>query len=218
MSFSFDFGWSRLPLAALTFILAVFVTMAQVESASAKPRPTVDSPNGDTCWGDPDTSKDTDPDSLIISCCYDDGCWVCGISPLPGDACEWEQASRTDGNTGPITINPGGGRPLPGWLDAPDGNLSVSPGEGRRIVNICMAFDDHRLRVSSPNATLLQCCSRDLNYCVECPQTMNGACGIGGFKNDWANRIDGIAIRTTREREDEEKEPQCDGSYCGPLF
>jgi hypothetical protein len=100
-------------------VVAVFLTLVLLSSADGKPRPTVDEPNGDTCMGDPTTDKNCGGGNdvgAICYCCYDDGCWVCGNTPLPGDECVWDPAYRTQMETAPQTeppsISPEGGRPI----------------------------------------------------------------------------------------------------------
>jgi hypothetical protein len=96
-----------------TAATAVLVSLASAPSL-AKPRPTVDNPNGDDCFNDPDTDKGVG--SAIAYCCYDDGCWICGVTPLPGDVCTWDPAYRFvqgQGLLGPLTINPGPSTPIP---------------------------------------------------------------------------------------------------------
>ena len=88
------------------------LSLALAASAEAKPRPTVDAPNGDDCFNDPSTDKNT-PEcdgGAVCYCCYDDGCWVCGTTPLPGDSCVWDPAYRPKGTSKPTdapTISPG---------------------------------------------------------------------------------------------------------------
>jgi hypothetical protein len=77
-----------LTLAVLGAALAMLLTVP----AEARPRPTVDNPNGDDCFNDPGTDKGTN--SAIAYCCYDDGCYICGVTPLPGDACVWDGKYR----------------------------------------------------------------------------------------------------------------------------
>jgi hypothetical protein len=80
--------------------------------------------------------------------------------------------------------------PTPPGVPIPYPN-SMPPKDSLPIVQACLAARDHRTRISVPNALLLQCCSADLDYCVECHQDMQSACGVGPFSNDWANRVDG---------------------------
>ena len=97
-------------------VLAGAVLMLVLASpAEAKPRPTVDDPGGDTCFNDPSTDKNCGSveAGAICYCCYDDGCWICGTTPMPGDECVWDPAYRS-GN-------------LPGA-----GQLSIGPGKGKR--------------------------------------------------------------------------------------
>ena len=99
--------WLR-RLAVFT-VLAVGAALALGTVASeARPRPTVDNPNGDDCFNDPTTDKGVN--SAIAYCCYDDGCWICGTTPLPGDACVWDGKYRfikDRGLWGPLIIGPG---------------------------------------------------------------------------------------------------------------
>ena len=90
------------------------LTLALSSSAESKPRPTVDSKNGDTCFADPTTDKNcggSGDAGAICYCCYDDGCWICGTTPLPGDECVWDPAYRTQigppPETGPLSPQSG---------------------------------------------------------------------------------------------------------------
>jgi len=89
------------------------MTALSIEAPQAKPRPTVDEANGDTCWTDPTTDKDIPTDGgRIMSCCYDDGCWICGVDVGPADDCVWEQKAMVGGRGLPelnqnLTISPG---------------------------------------------------------------------------------------------------------------
>jgi hypothetical protein len=78
-------------------VAAALVTVLLPSPAAGKKRPTVDSKNGDTCFADPETDKNcpgTGDVGAICYCCYDDGCWICGTTPLPGDECEWDPSYR----------------------------------------------------------------------------------------------------------------------------
>jgi len=93
------------PIKMRHMVMAMFLTLVLLSPAEAKRRPTVDNPNGDTCFGDPTTDKNCQgsDDGAICYCCYDDGCWICGITPLPGDECVWDPAYRTQVGTLPQT-------------------------------------------------------------------------------------------------------------------
>lgn len=99
-------------LAILALMLSTLTAFPSV--ADAKPRPTVDDGTGVDCFFDPDADVNWD-DGLIVSCCYDDGCWICDKNA--GQNCVWDPKYRmiTPISTQP-TINPGGKlhkKPLP---------------------------------------------------------------------------------------------------------
>src|SRR5690349_6476009 len=73
------------------FTFAALICLTLPTPDWAKNRPTVDDPNGDTCFGDPEADTNCGsqkPAGLICYCCYDDGCWICGNSPL--EKCVWD--------------------------------------------------------------------------------------------------------------------------------
>lgn len=120
-------------------VVAIFLTLVLLSFADGKPRPTVDDPNGDTCFNDPTTDKNCGGDKdvgNICYCCYDDGCWICGTSPSPGDECVWDPkySSKNVPQTGPITISPGSGK-VP--IKQPKGTviqtepITISPESGK---------------------------------------------------------------------------------------
>ena len=91
-------------LAALALILATLAAFPT--TADAKNRPTVDHGDGTDCFFDPDADASFD-DGLIVSCCYDDGCWICEKNP--GQNCTWDPKYRTIGPVrGDLSVNPGG--------------------------------------------------------------------------------------------------------------
>jgi hypothetical protein len=100
----------RLHLATVS--VAAFLMLLLASPAEAKKRPTVDSPNGDTCFADPTTDRNCNNggEGAICYCCYDDGCWICGVNPLPGNECVWDDAYRAQlappPATGPMSIAP----------------------------------------------------------------------------------------------------------------
>jgi hypothetical protein len=122
------------------FIVAIFLMLILLSSAEGKPRPTVDDPSGDTCFSDPTTDKNCgDKDSgAICYCCYDDGCWICGNTPLPGDECVWDPkySSKSLPPTEPPTISPvNGPRPikLPPTVIQTE-PITISPESGQRSI------------------------------------------------------------------------------------
>ena len=92
-------------LATLALILAALAAFPS--AADAKPRPTVDQSDGSDCFADPDADVDYPPpgESAIMSCCYDDGCWIC--STVKSD-CVWDPKYRVMQPTGDLTVKPGG--------------------------------------------------------------------------------------------------------------
>lgn len=94
-------------LATLALILTTLAALP-VDIAHAKPRPTVDHGDGTDCFFDPDSDTNYD-DGLIVSCCYDDGCWICEKNP--GQNCVWDPKYRTMAPTGDLTVKPEGDRP-----------------------------------------------------------------------------------------------------------
>jgi len=100
-------------------VMAIFLMLVLLSSAGGKPRPTVDEPNGDTCMNDPTTDKNCGGNTdagAICYCCYDDGCWICGTSPLPSDECVWDPKYRAQQEAAPLTEP-----------------LSISPESGHRL-------------------------------------------------------------------------------------
>lgn len=89
-------------LAALTLILTTLAALP-VDTAQARNRPTVDDGMGLDCFLDPDADVDMDEGSTIVSCCYDDGCWIC--EHAPGENCVWDSKYRVIGD---VTVAPGG--------------------------------------------------------------------------------------------------------------
>ena len=87
------------------FALAlIVVTLAAFPSgAEAKMRPTVDKDGAMDCFADPDTDSDY-PDGVIVSCCYDDGCWIC--ENAAGQNCVWDPKYRV-APLGEVTVKPG---------------------------------------------------------------------------------------------------------------
>jgi hypothetical protein len=80
---------------------AALLTLLASSPAHGKNRPTVDADNGDTCFGDAETDKNCNAGGSAVGaicyCCYDDGCWICGADPLPGNECVWDPAYRAIG-------------------------------------------------------------------------------------------------------------------------
>jgi hypothetical protein len=99
-------------------VTVAFLTLVLSSTGEGKPRPTVDADNGDTCFNDPTTDKNCgggqDPVGSICYCCYDDGCWICGTTPMPGDQCVWDDHYRAQIGppplTGPLSISPQSGQ------------------------------------------------------------------------------------------------------------
>jgi hypothetical protein len=98
-------------------VLGAFLTLVLSSSAQAKNRPTVDSGNGDTCFADPTTDKNCGGNTdvgAICYCCYDDGCWICGTTPMPGNECVWDDKYRAALSNppfeGPMSIGPESGQ------------------------------------------------------------------------------------------------------------
>lgn len=90
-------------LATLAFILTALAAFPT--AADAKPRPTVDQSDGSDCFADPDADIDyPDGQGAIMSCCYDDGCWIC--SSVKND-CTWDPSYRVMQPLGEITVKPG---------------------------------------------------------------------------------------------------------------
>lgn len=85
---------------------AIVITAAIVALASTGARAEIKSHRPDdilVCIAAPDTEVDDDPGSLIFSCCYADGCWICDNH---WSNCVWDAAYRK-GQAGRITsINP----------------------------------------------------------------------------------------------------------------
>jgi hypothetical protein len=77
-------------LVILALVLSTFAAFPSV--ADAKNRPTVDSDTGLDCFLDPDADPDLG-DGVIVSCCYDDGCWICEHNP--GQNCVWDPKYRS---------------------------------------------------------------------------------------------------------------------------
>jgi hypothetical protein len=96
-------------------VLAAFLTLVLSSPAEGKNRPTVDSGNGDTCFEDPTTDKNCGNKDVgaICYCCYDDGCWICGTTPVPGNECVWDDKYRAELGAPPL-----------------DGPMSISPESG----------------------------------------------------------------------------------------
>jgi hypothetical protein len=97
-------------------VLAAFLTLVVSSPAQSKNRPTVDNPNGNDCFADPTTDKNCPSNTdigAICYCCYDDGCWICGTTPLPGDQCVWDNKYRAElvapPPDGPMCVNPESG-------------------------------------------------------------------------------------------------------------
>jgi hypothetical protein len=88
-------------LAALVLILATFAAVPS--GAEAKMRPTVTGGSAIDCFNDMDTEPDYS-DGIIVSCCYDDGCWICEKNP--GQNCVWDPKYRTV-PLGDLTVSPG---------------------------------------------------------------------------------------------------------------
>jgi hypothetical protein len=99
-------------------VLAAFLTLVLSSSVQAKNRPTVDSGNGDTCFEDPTTDKNCGAKEVgaICYCCYDDGCWICGTTPTPGNECVWDDKYRAALGAPPL-----------------DGPMSISPESGHHF-------------------------------------------------------------------------------------
>jgi hypothetical protein len=86
----------------------VVLILAGPLPADGKPRPTVDSKDGQSCFEDPTTDKNCNALGQIFGaicyCCYDDGCWICGSMPTPGNECVWDPKYRALAT--PIGIGP----------------------------------------------------------------------------------------------------------------
>jgi hypothetical protein len=95
-------------LAALTLILTTLAALP-VDTAQARNRPTVDDGKGLDCFLDPDADVDMDEGSTIVSCCYDDGCWICENNA--GENCEWDPKYRVMIPLGDLTMKPDGIKP-----------------------------------------------------------------------------------------------------------
>jgi hypothetical protein len=96
-------------LALAVFAFAALSSLS-ITGAEAKNRPTVDDGTGIDCFLDPD--GDTDYGDTIVSCCYDDGCWICERSP--GQNCVWDPKYRLIKPQRDLTISPGDMTPKPG--------------------------------------------------------------------------------------------------------
>lgn len=110
-------------------VVAIFLTVVLLSSADGKPRPTVDDPNGDTCWKDKTTDKGCG--GLLCWCCYDDGCWICGAAE---PTCVWDPAYRA---IEPPSVSPGGGQsPIkqPNDTVVQTGPLSISPESRQSLI------------------------------------------------------------------------------------
>ena len=84
-----------------------FLTLVGSFAAEGKPRPTVDDKDGMDCFLDPTTDKNCGTpqgSGSICYCCYDDGCWICGITAEPGDKCVWDGKYRALAT--PVGIEP----------------------------------------------------------------------------------------------------------------
>ena len=90
-------------LAVITLTLTTLAAFSP-SAADARPRPTVDD-GAMTCFTDLDSDVDMS-DGIIVSCCYDDGCWIC--ERQPGQNCTWDPKYRTIQPMGDLTVNPGG--------------------------------------------------------------------------------------------------------------
>jgi hypothetical protein len=73
--------------AALALILATVVAFPT--TAEAKKRPTIST--GEQCFYDTGTLIDIG-EGPIVSCCYDDGCWICNRDYTD---CAWDGKYRT---------------------------------------------------------------------------------------------------------------------------
>jgi hypothetical protein len=85
------------PFAALFGVLILALTATPSEAL--KPRPTVDSV--DACISG---KGDKSCDGIICSCCYNEGCWICGDAYYD---CVWDPAYRKGGaGKGLSTVKP----------------------------------------------------------------------------------------------------------------
>lgn len=73
--------------------VVIFALLTATPSEALKRRPTVDSV--DRCING---AGDKSCDGAICSCCYDDGCWICGDSYYN---CVWDPAYRKGGKVLP---------------------------------------------------------------------------------------------------------------------
>lgn len=116
-------------------VVAIFLTLVLLSSADGKPRPTVDDPNGNDCWKDPDTKPDRGCGGPICWCCYDDGCWICDAA---GPTCDWDPkySSRNVPQTESPSISPGSGKvpiKLPPTVIQTE-PITISPESGQRPI------------------------------------------------------------------------------------
>ena len=113
-------------------VVVIFLTLVLLSSADCKPRPTV-STDEYSCFADPTTDQGCG--GAICYCCYDDGCWICGIKP--GEKCVWDPSYRSQQGTltqtEPPSISPESGqRPIkqPPTLIQTE-PISISPEGGK---------------------------------------------------------------------------------------
>lgn len=110
-------------------VTAIFLILVLLFLADGKNRPTFDDPNGATCWKDTTTDKGCGIGDLICYCCYDDGCWICGVA----ESCVWDPkySSRNLPSTEPSIISPGSGKvplkPINGTLVQTE-PINITPG------------------------------------------------------------------------------------------
>ena len=114
-----------LPSALLAALILAFTA---TPSVALKPRPTVDSV--DACISG---KGDKSCDGLICSCCYNEGCWICGDAYYD---CVWDPAYRKGGvvkglstvkpTNSPTVLEPS--KPLPKTFSRPDlNNTLIAP-------------------------------------------------------------------------------------------
>jgi len=78
---------------------------------------------------------------------------------------------------------------------------SMAPKDMLPVINACFAASDQRTQVSTPNLTRVQCCSRDLGYCVRFRQDGKGAYVQTPYSREWPGRIDGIVPEVAAPRQ-----------------
>jgi hypothetical protein len=95
-------------------VMAILLILVLLSSADGKPRPTVS--DDLDCFSDPETDRECFKEGAIhCYCCYDDGCWICGIDGSGNYGCDWDPSYRQGitPQAEPPSISPGGGqRPI----------------------------------------------------------------------------------------------------------